>query len=106
MVVLLTTGREARVYDRMLRGHHFDGMIMLSTDVDDPILPVLIKDGGPLVLIGRHPYFQDVTYVDFENREWAREAAKTGERPRDILAADIASRDADPRDEDGTAGDE
>jgi LacI family transcriptional regulator, galactose operon repressor len=74
MVVLLTTGREARFYDRMLRGHHFDGMIMLSTDVDDPILPVLIKDGGPLVLIGRHPYFQDVTYVDFENREWAREA--------------------------------
>ena len=36
-------------------------------------------------------------------REWAREAKKTGERARDILAADIASRDADPR-EDGESG--
>ena len=36
-------------------------------------------------------------------REWVRDAGQTGERPRDILAADIASRDAGPR-EDGEPG--
>jgi phage recombination protein Bet len=36
-------------------------------------------------------------------REWVRDAKETGERPRDILAADIASRDAGPR-EDGEPG--
>lgn len=30
---------------------------------------------------------------------WVEEGKQTGERPRDILAADIASRDADPREE-------
>lgn len=34
---------------------------------------------------------------------WVEEGKQTGERPRDILAADIASRDADPR-EDGESG--
>src|SRR5258708_6540671 len=60
--------------DRTLRSRHFDGVIMFSSDIDDPILPLLIKDGGPMVLIGRHPYFQNVTSVDVENREGAREA--------------------------------
>jgi phage recombination protein Bet len=36
---------------------------------------------------------------------WVRDAKETGERPRDILAADIASRDAGPR-EDGEPGGE
>jgi phage recombination protein Bet len=36
--------------------------------------------------------------------EWRDQAKQTGERPRDILAADIASRDADPRDQDGEPG--
>jgi LacI family transcriptional regulator len=47
---------------------------MFSSDIDDPILPLLIKDGGPLVLIGRHPYFSNVAWVDVENREGAHEA--------------------------------
>jgi LacI family transcriptional regulator len=74
MVVMLTTDMEPRFFNRVLRGRHFDGIIMQSSDVDDPILPLLIKDGGPLVVIGRHPYFQDITYVDLENRERAHEA--------------------------------
>src|SRR5207302_8758091 len=52
MLAMLTADREAGFYERILRGRHFDGLIMFSTDVDDPILPLLIKDGGPLVLIG------------------------------------------------------
>ncbi len=49
-------------------------MIMLSSDIDDPILPLLIKDGIPLVLVGRHPYFVNVASVDVENREGVRDA--------------------------------
>jgi LacI family transcriptional regulator len=71
---MLTADREAGFYDRILRGRHFDGVIMFSSDIDDPILPLLIKDGGPLVLIGRHPYFDNFAWVDVENRAGAHEA--------------------------------
>jgi LacI family transcriptional regulator len=74
MLAMLTADVEPGFYDRILRSRHFDGVIMFSSDIDDPILPLLIKDGGPLVLIGRHPYFLNVTSVDVENREGAREA--------------------------------
>jgi LacI family transcriptional regulator len=74
MLSMLTGDMEPGFYERILRGRHFDGVIMFSSDIDDPILPLLIKDGGPMVLIGRHPYFLNVTYVDVENREGAREA--------------------------------
>jgi LacI family transcriptional regulator len=74
MVAMVTADRETGFYDRILRGRNFDGVIMFSSDIDDPILPLLIKDGGPLVLIGRHPYFENVAWVDVENREGANEA--------------------------------
>jgi LacI family transcriptional regulator len=74
VLAMLTADMEPGFYDRILRGRHFDGVIMFSSDIDDPILPLLIKDGGPLVLIGRHPYFVNVTSVDVENREGARDA--------------------------------
>jgi DNA-binding LacI/PurR family transcriptional regulator len=74
MLAMLTADREAGFYERILRGRHFDGLVMFSSDIDDPILPLLIRDGNPLVLIGRHPYFDNVTSVDAENREGARDA--------------------------------
>lgn len=74
MIGMLTADMEPSFYERILRGRHFDGLIMFSSDIEDPILPLLIKDGGPLVLIGRHPYFSNVAFVDVENREGAREA--------------------------------
>jgi DNA-binding LacI/PurR family transcriptional regulator len=74
MLAMLTADMEPAFYHRILRSRHFDGLIMFSSDIDDPILPLLIKDGGPLVLIGRHPYFVNVVSVDVDNREGAREA--------------------------------
>jgi LacI family transcriptional regulator len=71
---MLTADMEPGFYERILRGRHVDGVIMFSSDIDDPILPLLIQDGGPLVLIGRHPYFVNVTSVDVENREGAHDA--------------------------------
>ncbi len=74
MLAMLTADRETGFYDRILRGRHFDGVVMFSSDIDDPILPLLIKDDSPLVLVGRHPYFTNVAWVDVENREGAHSA--------------------------------
>jgi LacI family transcriptional regulator len=71
MLSMVTADLEHRFYQQILRGRHFDGVIMLSSDIDDPILPLLIRDQTPLVLIGRHPFFE-VSSVDAENREGAR----------------------------------
>jgi LacI family transcriptional regulator len=61
-------------YERVLRSRHFDGVIMFSGDIDDPILPLLMKDKTPLVLIGSHPYFHELTWVTAEQREGASRA--------------------------------
>lgn len=76
MLAMVTAEREQGFYDRILRSRHFDGMIMLSSDIDDPILPQILKDKLPLVLIGSHPYFLDVTWVDVEHRVGARQAVE------------------------------
>lgn len=72
MLSMVTSEMEQGFYNRILRSRHFDGIIMLSSDVDDPILPLLIQDHTPLVMIGSHPYFQKLSWVDVDNREGAR----------------------------------
>jgi DNA-binding LacI/PurR family transcriptional regulator len=74
MLSMLTVEMERPFYNRVLRGRHFDGVILLSSDIDDPLLPQLIRDGMPLVLVGRHPYLEQLTTVDAENRDGARQA--------------------------------
>lgn len=74
MLSIVTAETEQEFYQRIVRSRHFDGVIMLSSDIDDPILPLLLRDQTPLVLVGRHPYFQDMSWVDVENREAARGA--------------------------------
>ncbi|HEU4323993.1 MAG TPA: LacI family DNA-binding transcriptional regulator [Roseiflexaceae bacterium] len=74
MLSMITAEMEESFYNRTLRSRHFDGIILLSSDVDDPLLPLLIKDQMPFVLIGSHPYFQNLTTIDADNREGARAA--------------------------------
>lgn len=76
MLSMVTHEREQDFYERVLRGRHVDGLIMLSSDIDDPILPLLIRDETPLVLIGRHPYLHDVTSADVDNRDGAVQAVR------------------------------
>ncbi|MBV9546834.1 MAG: LacI family DNA-binding transcriptional regulator [Chloroflexi bacterium] len=76
MLSMVMHERERDFYERVLRGHHVDGLIMLSSDIDDPILPQLIRDETPLVLIGRHPYLSEVSTVDVDNREGAAQAVR------------------------------
>jgi LacI family transcriptional regulator len=76
MLSMVTAEHEESFYNQVLRGQHFDGMIMLSSDIDDPLLPRLIRDRLPLVLIGQHPYLEGIVSVDVENREGARLAVE------------------------------
>jgi LacI family transcriptional regulator, galactose operon repressor len=101
MLAMLTADMEAGFYQRILRSRHFDGVIMFQSDIDDPILPLLIKDGGPMVLIGRHPYFVNVVSVDVENREGAHAAVGhlvgLGHRRIGLISGDLQMEAAQAR---------
>jgi LacI family transcriptional regulator len=57
-----------RLYTRVIRGHHLDGLLIASSVVDDPILPRLQASDFPFVLIGRHPRYREINFVDVDNR--------------------------------------
>lgn len=71
MLSMVTVDMEHGFYERILRSRHFDGMLMLSSHIDDPILPLLRRDKLPLVSIGSHPYYPDLSWVDAQQREGA-----------------------------------
>lgn len=60
-----------RVYERVIRGRHLDGVMIASSVVEDPIVSRLQESGFPFVLIGRHPRLQ-VSSVDVDNRAGAK----------------------------------
>jgi len=60
--------------ERILHSQHFDGIIMLFSDIDNPIFPFLKQGKTPLVLCGSHPSFADWTSVDAQHREGAQRA--------------------------------
>jgi LacI family transcriptional regulator len=76
MLAMIKRDLEQGFYDRVLRSRHFDGVIVLSHDIDDVILPQLMRDRAPLVLFGSHPYFDDLAFVDADQRGGARIATQ------------------------------
>jgi LacI family transcriptional regulator len=54
------------MYRRVVRSGHLDGVIVASSRLDDPLVPQLLRDGFPFVLVGRHPEAR-VNYVDVDN---------------------------------------
>lgn len=66
-------GGAERLFQRVIRGRHVDGLVIASSVVEDPIVAWLQADRFPFVLVGRHPR-HEVSYVDVDNRAAAREA--------------------------------
>jgi LacI family transcriptional regulator len=62
-----------RVYERIIRGRHVDGVIIASSVVEDPIVERLQLDGFPFVLVGRNPRL-NVSFVDVDNLSAAKDA--------------------------------
>lgn len=67
MMLCLATGAMEQDFLRLVRGRLYDGVIVQGGDVDDPVLPSLIKTGVPFVHYGRHPYLQHMSWVDSDN---------------------------------------
>lgn len=67
--------RQEELYRRVIRGGHLDGVLVASTRIDDPVVPRLVDDRVPFVMIGAHPD-QRVTYVDVDNVAGARMAVE------------------------------
>jgi len=62
-------------YRRVVRSGHLDGVVVASARVDDPLIPRLLKDHVPFVMVGRHPD-KRVSYVDIDNVGAARMAVE------------------------------
>jgi len=66
---------QQEMYRRVVRSGHLDGVIVASTRLDDPLVPQLLRDGVPFVLVGRYPD-ERVNYVDVDNIGAARMAVE------------------------------
>jgi LacI family transcriptional regulator len=64
---------ERRMIRQVLQGGLIDGVILASALMDDPMLEALRKRGLPFILVGRHPIDNEVSYVDVDNVNSARE---------------------------------
>jgi LacI family transcriptional regulator len=59
-------------YRRILRNGQLDGVIVASAALDDPLLPRLQQSRCPCVLVGRHPAYPSLPWVDVDNVNGAR----------------------------------
>lgn len=59
---------------RVIRNSLFDGMMVASAVIDDPLVPYLSEAGYPFVLVGPPP-FDNLNYVDVDNEGGAFTAA-------------------------------
>lgn len=60
-----------RIYQRVIRGRHIDGVILSTSLIGDPFAGRVAADGMPAVMIGRHP---TLSTVDIDNAGAAQEA--------------------------------
>ncbi|TDQ42782.1 LacI family DNA-binding transcriptional regulator [Aureibacillus halotolerans] len=79
--LLMTTGKsDKEIYDgvvQIVQGRKVDGVILLSSQVEDDILSYLYKRKFPFVLIGKpYKYKDKITHVDNDNFSAANEATK------------------------------
>jgi LacI family transcriptional regulator len=60
-----------RIYQRVIRGRHIDGVILSTSIIGDQFAGRVAADGMPAVMIGRHP---TLPTVDIDNTGAAQEA--------------------------------
>lgn len=64
---------ERRMIRQVLQGGLIDGVILASALMDDPMLEAMLKRGLPFIMVGRLPTDNQVSYVDVDNVNSARE---------------------------------
>jgi LacI family transcriptional regulator len=66
---------EEELYRRLVHSGHLDGVIVASTRMDDPLVPTLLDDDVPFILVGRHSDSR-AGYVDVDNVSGSRMAVE------------------------------
>jgi LacI family transcriptional regulator len=62
---------EARLTRRIANASQIDGVIMASSQYEDPLIPHLINNDVPLVVLGRQDRYPQVSFVDVDNKNGA-----------------------------------
>lgn len=63
------------LYRQVMRSGYLDGVLVSSTNLDDPLIPRLLQDGVRFISVGSHPDPR-VSYVDVDNVSGARMAVE------------------------------
>lgn len=78
--VLLSSGAnekdEVEGVARLLNGHRVDGVILLYSRTDDPVVDFLYQNNHKFVLIGRSEQYADILSVDTDNVHASYDATK------------------------------
>lgn len=62
-----TEDDERKLYPRVLRNQLVDGVIVTGSQINDPLVPKLIDNQVPFVMVGRPDDALDVSFVDADN---------------------------------------
>mgnify|MGYP001279747359 CR=1 FL=1 len=78
MLLTTATGEhdEIETVSRLVRGRRVDGVILLSSRVNDPIVAFLASSDFPFVLIGRSESHPDVLSINNDNKQAAYDATQ------------------------------
>lgn len=58
---------EAKLSRRIANASLFDGVIVASSQFEDPLIPHLIENEVPLVVVGRQDNYPQISFVDIDN---------------------------------------
>ncbi|QQE78641.1 LacI family DNA-binding transcriptional regulator [Alicyclobacillus sp. SO9] len=75
-IVLFTSGPDTDTIDRVIRGRRVDGIFLLSSKQDDPVLKLVEQQKFPAVLLGRAPDGISVSTVNNDNVSAAYKATE------------------------------
>lgn len=62
-----TKKEERKLYPRVVRARLLDGVIVTSSEIDDPLIPQLIENQMPFVIVGRPDSYDGISFVQSDN---------------------------------------
>jgi LacI family transcriptional regulator len=62
-----TEDEERKLYPRVLRTRLIDGLLVSASQIDDPLIPELIKNDIPFVMVGRPADSAAISFVNVDN---------------------------------------
>jgi LacI family transcriptional regulator len=67
LLLFHTEDEEQKLYPRVLRTRLVDGVIVSASQIDDPLIPELINNHMPFVMVGRPNDLPQVNFVNVDN---------------------------------------